>query len=56
MLEELPQGHGVAPEKARSYTYQLCKAIHWCHSNQIIHRGMFNGRHWEMGGGGVYEW
>ncbi|XP_052794894.1 cyclin-dependent kinase-like 5 isoform X15 [Mya arenaria] len=36
VLEELP--NGVAPEKVRSYTYQLCKAIHWCHSNDIIHR------------------
>ena len=37
VLEELP--NGVAPEKVRSYTYQLCKAIHWCHTNDIIHRG-----------------
>ncbi|XP_060607727.1 cyclin-dependent kinase-like 5 isoform X6 [Ruditapes philippinarum] len=36
LLEE--QANGVAPEKVRSYTYQLCKAIHWCHSNDIIHR------------------
>ena len=39
LLEE--QANGVAPEKVRSYTYQLCKAIHWCHSNDIIHRGKF---------------
>ena len=39
LLEE--QANGVAPEKVRHYTYQLCKAIHWCHSNDIIHRGKF---------------
>ena len=37
LLEEQPSG--VAPEKARTYVYQLCKAIHWCHSNGVIHRG-----------------
>ncbi|KAL3879985.1 hypothetical protein ACJMK2_032257, partial [Sinanodonta woodiana] len=36
LLEEMP--NGVPLEKVRSYTYQLCKAIHWCHSNDIIHR------------------
>ncbi|KAK2166555.1 hypothetical protein NP493_1315g00008 [Ridgeia piscesae] len=36
LLEEMP--NGVPVEKARSYVYQLCKAIHWCHSNDIIHR------------------
>ncbi|XP_064608081.1 serine/threonine-protein kinase dst1-like isoform X2 [Liolophura sinensis] len=36
MLEELP--NGVPVEKARNFTYQLCKAIHWCHVNDIIHR------------------
>lgn len=39
MLELLEEhANGVAPEKVRSYTYQLCKAIHWCHTNDIIHR------------------
>uniref|UniRef100_S4RVV3 Protein kinase domain-containing protein n=1 Tax=Petromyzon marinus TaxID=7757 RepID=S4RVV3_PETMA len=36
LLEELP--NGVPPEKVRSYIYQLAKAIHWCHHNNIIHR------------------
>ncbi|XP_071786349.1 uncharacterized protein [Asterias amurensis] len=36
LLEELP--NGVPPEKVRSYVYQLLKAIHWCHQNDIIHR------------------
>ncbi|XP_078737264.1 cyclin-dependent kinase-like 5 [Lampetra fluviatilis] len=36
LLEELP--NGVPPEKVRSYIYQLTKAIHWCHHNNIIHR------------------
>ncbi|XP_072040924.1 uncharacterized protein [Amphiura filiformis] len=36
LLEELP--NGVPPEKVRSYIYQLVKAIHWCHMNDIIHR------------------
>ena len=38
VLEEMP--NGVPLEKTRSYIYQLCKALHWCHSNDIIHRGM----------------
>jgi len=38
VLEETP--NGVALEKARWYIYQLCKALYWCHSNDIIHRGM----------------
>ena len=37
LLEEQP--NGVAPEKARSYIFQLCKAIEWCHTNGVIHRG-----------------
>jgi len=37
LLEDM--ANGVAPEKVRSYTYQLCKAIQWCHTNDIIHRG-----------------
>lgn len=36
LLEEMP--NGVPLEKVRSYTYQLCKAIQWCHSQDIIHR------------------
>ncbi|XP_076446086.1 uncharacterized protein LOC143283715 isoform X2 [Babylonia areolata] len=36
LLEEQP--NGVAMEKVRSYTYQLCKAMQWCHANDIIHR------------------
>ena len=37
LLEELP--NGVPSEKVRSYIYQLIKAIHWCHKNDIVHRG-----------------
>ncbi|XP_072556277.1 cyclin-dependent kinase-like 5 isoform X2 [Paramormyrops kingsleyae] len=36
LLEELP--NGVAPDKVRTYIYQLTKAIHWCHKNDIVHR------------------
>uniref|UniRef100_H2YU45 Protein kinase domain-containing protein n=2 Tax=Ciona savignyi TaxID=51511 RepID=H2YU45_CIOSA len=36
LLEEQP--NGVAPEKVRSYIYQLIKAVHWCHANDVIHR------------------
>ena len=36
-LEEMP--NGVPVEKARWYVYQLCKAVSWCHGNDIIHRG-----------------
>ncbi|XP_056132216.1 cyclin-dependent kinase-like 5 isoform X2 [Lampris incognitus] len=36
LLEELP--NGVPLEKVRSYIYQLIKAIHWCHKNDIVHR------------------
>ncbi|XP_067663394.1 cyclin-dependent kinase-like 3 isoform X1 [Haliotis asinina] len=36
LLEEMP--NGVPLEKVRSYIYQLCNAIQWCHSNEIIHR------------------
>ncbi|XP_074650693.1 uncharacterized protein LOC141905634 isoform X2 [Tubulanus polymorphus] len=36
VLEEAP--NGVAVDTVRSYIYQLCNAIHWCHSNEIIHR------------------
>ncbi|CAG5122455.1 unnamed protein product, partial [Candidula unifasciata] len=39
MLEllELHQ-NGVQFEKVRSLTYQLCKAVQWCHARNIIHR------------------
>uniref|UniRef100_A0A8C4EQJ0 Cyclin-dependent kinase-like 5 n=1 Tax=Dicentrarchus labrax TaxID=13489 RepID=A0A8C4EQJ0_DICLA len=36
LLEELP--NGVPTEKARSYIYQLIRAIHWCHKHDIVHR------------------
>ncbi|XP_022614826.1 cyclin-dependent kinase-like 5 [Seriola dumerili] len=36
LLEELP--NGVPTDKARSYIYQLIKAIHWCHKHDIVHR------------------
>ncbi|KAK2168699.1 hypothetical protein LSH36_15g20032 [Paralvinella palmiformis] len=36
VLEEQP--NGVPLEKARSYVYQLCRAIQWCHCNDVIHR------------------
>lgn len=29
---------GVAPREAQRITYQLCKALEYCHSNRIIHR------------------
>lgn len=39
MLELLePYPNGVPYEKARSLTYQLCKAVMWCHARDIIHR------------------
>lgn len=39
LLEEMP--NGVPPEKVKSYIYQLIKAIHWCHKNDIVHRGKY---------------
>ncbi|KAF5904017.1 cyclin-dependent kinase-like 5 isoform X1, partial [Clarias magur] len=36
LLEEMP--NGVPPDKVRNYIYQLIKAIHWCHKNEIVHR------------------
>nr|XP_015219317.1 PREDICTED: cyclin-dependent kinase-like 5 isoform X2 [Lepisosteus oculatus] len=36
LLEEMP--NGAPPEKVRNYIYQLIKAIHWCHKNDIVHR------------------
>ncbi|BFZ14578.1 hypothetical protein BsWGS_17617 [Bradybaena similaris] len=39
MLELLePHQNGVQFEKVRSLTYQLCKAVQWCHARNIIHR------------------
>lgn len=39
LLETLEdQPHGLDPEVVRSYVYQLCLAIHWCHSHNVIHR------------------
>ncbi len=37
LLEDMP--NGALPEKVRIYIYQLIKAIHWCHKNNIVHRG-----------------
>ncbi|XP_016122062.1 cyclin-dependent kinase-like 5 [Sinocyclocheilus grahami] len=37
LLEDMP--NGAPPEKVRIYIYQLIKAIHWCHKNNIVHRG-----------------
>ena len=37
LLEEFP--NGAPPEKVRNYIFQLIKAIHWCHKNDIVHRG-----------------
>lgn len=50
LLEELP--NGVPTDKARSYIYQLIRAIHWCHKHDIVHRGkkchtVFSGRRME---------
>ncbi|XP_076840113.1 cyclin-dependent kinase-like 5 isoform X2 [Brachyhypopomus gauderio] len=36
LLEEQP--NGAPPDKVRNYIYQLIKAIHWCHKNDIVHR------------------
>uniref|UniRef100_A0AAY4CB99 Cyclin-dependent kinase-like 5 n=1 Tax=Denticeps clupeoides TaxID=299321 RepID=A0AAY4CB99_9TELE len=36
LLEEMP--NGATPDKVRNYIYQLIKAIHWCHKNDIVHR------------------
>ncbi|XP_071124391.1 uncharacterized protein LOC143084803 isoform X2 [Mytilus galloprovincialis] len=36
LLEDMP--NGVPAEKVKTYTYQLCKAIQWCHTQDIIHR------------------
>jgi cyclin-dependent kinase-like len=36
VLEEKPSG--LDPEDVRNYIYQLCKAIDYCHKNDVIHR------------------
>jgi len=36
VLETEPKG--IDPELVRRYVYQLCQAISWCHSHDIIHR------------------
>jgi len=36
VLEEKPSG--LDPEDVRHYIYQLCKAIDYCHKNDVIHR------------------
>ncbi|XP_052396350.1 cyclin-dependent kinase-like 5 isoform X2 [Carassius gibelio] len=36
LLEDMP--NGAPPEQVRIYIYQLIKAIHWCHKNNIVHR------------------
>lgn len=36
LLEEMP--NGAPPDKVKNYIYQLIKAIHWCHKNDIVHR------------------
>ena len=39
MLELLDgHPHGVASKMVMSLTYQLLKALHWCHSHSVIHR------------------
>jgi serine/threonine protein kinase len=42
LLEDMP--NGVPAEKVKSYSYQLCKAIQWCHTQDIIHRGKIYSR------------
>ncbi|KAJ8028479.1 Cyclin-dependent kinase-like 5 [Holothuria leucospilota] len=36
ILEDNP--NGLLPEKVRSLIFQLIRAIHWCHRNEVIHR------------------
>ncbi|TRY53750.1 hypothetical protein DNTS_030565 [Danionella cerebrum] len=36
LLEDMP--NGAPADKVRSYVYQLIKAVHWCHKNNIVHR------------------
>jgi hypothetical protein len=30
---------GVPPDMAQRFVFQLCQAIHWCHSHDVVHRG-----------------
>ena len=36
VLEDHPEG--VTPEKVRIDTFQLVRAIKWCHDNDVMHR------------------
>jgi cyclin-dependent kinase-like len=36
LLEEQPSG--LSQDLVKSYIFQLCQAIHWCHSHEVIHR------------------
>ncbi len=39
MLEVLESHQGgLPPELVRRYVFQLCRAIEWCHRNNVIHR------------------
>jgi cyclin-dependent kinase-like len=38
VLEEKP--NGLDPRLVQLFIYQLCLAIDYCHSQQVIHRGM----------------
>ncbi len=37
VIEE--QSHGLEPELARNFLYQILKAVAWCHHQGMIHRG-----------------
>lgn len=36
VLEEQPRG--LPQDLVKIYIFQLCQAIHWCHTNNVIHR------------------
>ena len=36
VLEDNPQG--LEPNLVRTYIYQLCEALSWCHGQDVIHR------------------
>ena len=36
VLEDKP--NGLEPELVQRYVLQLCQAIDWCHSNDVVHR------------------
>lgn len=41
LLEALEESAGgLDGDVVRSYIYQLCKAIEWCHRHNVIHRGI----------------